>query len=332
MSIYHRLRDKKKQALQSTLFESHIESTTSDVMSVVNVPKDCSINVGLNDAEKIEVIKQYCKTHDIRKIFMFYPPHFPLTTQIENIIVDYTQYVDMFQFKYYYKLLENINNQSLIVFNECLRNQDRKVITYSAAHDFARNTPHVLVFEYFPFIENPGDFMVLLELINPAKYKNKPFNYTYLSDEKVSINRVHFTIRSIDKTPSNDEIKRYGELKEKAFAEIGDADPDVIPRRLHLFAGDLKKSLISKNHRYIARTNRFGSNIVTYRCLSAGKQDYYVLDFPCRRLEFNDFLKLTKTTDVVFLNSGLKVDAFYLGDFKEWITRLEDFYAKTSVQ
>lgn len=333
MSVYHRLRNKKKPTTaQATLFEPTLTPTTSEATHIINVPKDCSINIGLNDAEKQEVIKQYCQTHGIHKIFLFYPPHFPLNIQLEGIPVDYTPYMDMFQFKYYYRLLEQIGDHSLIVFNECLRNQDRKVLTYSAAHDFARNTPHTLVFEGFPFIEHPEDFMVLLELVDPARYKNKPFTYAYLQEKKVSVYPKHFSLHTIDRAPTPQELKAYGAMKAKLFAELGDTDPDTIPRQLHLYVGTYKKALISKNHQYIARTNRFGgSNIVTYRGGAVKKQPYYVIDFPCRRLEFNDFLKQTGTTDVYFLNSGHKVDAYYINDFKEWLNRLEDFYVKTGV-
>jgi hypothetical protein len=153
-----------------------------------------------------------------------------------------------------------------------------------------------------------------------------------LQEKKVSIYPKHIQLHSIDRTPTPIELKAYGTMKTKLFAELGNMDPDTIPRQLHLFVGAYKKAFISKNHQYIARTNRFGSaNIVTYRGGAVKKQPYYVIDFPCRRLEFNDFLKQTGTTDVYFLNSGHKVDLYYMNDFKEWLNRLEDFYAKTGV-
>lgn len=306
-------------------------NATPEPLPKISLNQNYNIMVGLRDEEKQVVIEKYCKQHNITKVFIFYPPLFPLETIFEGVNITYTQYMDMFEFKYYYKLLEHITDKTLIVFNECMRNQDRKVITYSAAHDFARNTPHILVFEYFPFIEHEKDFMVLLEFVDPSRYKNKPFTYEYLEEEKIFIRPYKFTLTTIDHMPSKEETEKYKVQKQKAFDELGESDPDIIPRRLHLFAGVLKKYMMVKNRWYIARTKRGAFNVDTYRSMVKDRE-YVVLDFPCRRLEFNDFLKYTGNTDIVFLNSGLKVDQYYINDFKEWINRLERFYAKASVQ
>ena len=53
-----------------------------------------------------------------------------------------------------------------------------------------------------------------------------------------------------------------------------------------------------------------GIMFVPYR--DGEKRDrYYIIDFPIRQIELNDFIKKTEVTDLIFINSTLKVDEYY---------------------
>jgi hypothetical protein len=57
----------------------------------------------------------------------------------------------------------------------------------------------------------------------------------------------------------------------------------------------------------------------------------YILDFHYRRLDFNDYLKMCDISEATFLSTGLPVDKYYEDEFKAWLDRLGEFYAKASV-
>lgn len=84
----------------------------------------------------------------------------------------------------------------------------------------------------------------------------------------------------------------------------------------------------------MARNKRFKQrNITTYHDIrdSKNNKNRIIIDFPCRQIEFNDYLKITKTDKVEFLSTGLPVDNYYQSKFEEWLSRLEEFYAEASL-
>jgi hypothetical protein len=189
----------------------------------------------------------------------------------------------------------------------------------------------VIVFEHFPFIQDVNDFMILLDLQRPGKYKGKSFNFQVLRDEDVQAIPQRFTLQTIDIKLSPADAQRYEKKKEQLFADLGQGDPDTIPRQLHIWAGNLKKSLIEPGRQYVARNDRFKlPNVVTYRD-DIQAQDYIIIDFPHRRMDFNDFLKRSGMRNMTFINSGLKVDLYYINEFRQWTERLGGFYAEASL-
>jgi len=290
------------------------------------------IRIGLDAQEKQAEIDQYLPKHDINKIFAFYPDQFPLTINA-GVEVEHIRYADIIEYKFFYRLLEVIDNRTLLVFNECLRTQNRSDLTYNCAHHYCNQTPHKAVFEYLPFIEQNADFMILLDFLNKGKYKGKSFDYQFLSDEDVKVKSIDFNLILIDYPATAVDTKKYEAKKDQLFKNIGNADPDTIPRQLHVWVGNLKKKLIHSPHmcaRYVARNDRFKMpNVATYKGIVPG--DYIVIDFPHRRIDFNDFLKITSIKNIRFINSGLKVDLYYIDELNRWIERLGEFYAKASI-
>src|SRR5690554_5464799 len=128
------------------------------------------IRIGLNEEEKRHEVERYTQTHGITQVKVFYPDKFPIDLGGEHI-----EYKDIIEYKFFYRLLEEIDQDTLLVFNECLRTQKRSDLTYNCAHHYCNQTPHKIVFEHFPFIESKIDFMILLDFINKGKYKGKGF-------------------------------------------------------------------------------------------------------------------------------------------------------------
>lgn len=287
------------------------------------------IRIGLSDEEKNRVVAQYIRDHDIRRLYVFSWEDFAVNFDV-GIPVEYYLYEDIIMYKYFYRLLEVIDSESLLVFNECLRTQNRSDLTYNCAHHYCNQTPHKIVFEYFPFIEDVGDFMILLDFINKGKYKGKSFDWAYLREEDVAAKQAQITAESVNIGHTEKIKMEYEKKKAELFENIGKSDPDTIPRNLHVFVGRYKAAHILPGLNYVARNNRFKlQNVTTYKHVE--RRDYIVIDFPHRRLDFNDFLKTTGMRRVQFLNTGLKVDQYYFQELQSWIRRLEKFYAQASL-
>lgn len=286
------------------------------------------IRIGLNEQEKRQEISGYVERHGIKKTFVFHPKQYPLSIDGP---VEYIGYNDIIMYKFFYRLLEEIDDKCLLVFNECLRTQNRSDLTYNCAHHYCGQTPHKIVFEYFPFIEDTADTMILLDLLNKGKYKGKGFAWPMLQDEDVQVKPHPITLETIDIQIAPRDIARYNLKREQLFDALGNGDPDTIPRQLHVFVGNMKKAAISPEWEYVARNKRFNlDNVATYRNIEP-RWDYIIIDFPYRRLNFNDFLKATGMERIRFLNSGLPVDQHYISELERWLERLGEFYGKASL-
>lgn len=288
------------------------------------------IRIGLGERQKQKVVREYLKSHEIRKIFCFYYEKFPLQIKAD-CEVEYVEYADIEMYKYFYRLLEEIDDKVLLVFNECMRTQNRSELIYNCAHHYCNQTPHKIVFEYFPIIEDKNDFMILLDFINKGKYKGKSFDYMFLQDEDIKIRprKIRFDSISVDVTEK--DKARYEEYKEKLFANLGNKNPDTIPRNLQIFAGNLKKKAIEPNKQYVARNKRFKlDNVLSYQEIE-GRGDYIVIDTHYRRLNMNDFLKTTGMTRIRYLNTMLTIDSYIATEFIKWKARVDAIYAQASL-
>jgi len=289
------------------------------------------ISIGLSEQQKQQTITDYLAHHDITRVVVFAPKAFPFVVVDvpAGIVLQPFDYTDIIMYKVFYPLLEVIDERTLLIFHECLRTQNRNDLTYNCAHHYAHQTPHVLVFQQFPLIEQPEDFMILLDYQTPGKYKSRGFDTSLLAIEDIQCVPHHFSVEVVDAPIAAQDRARYEQKKEQLFAGLGQGDPDTIPRQLHLFAGNLKRGAIQPDRQYVARNTRFKlPNVTSYKDIErASGGDYTVIDFPHRRIEFNDFLARTGLTTIRFLSTGLKVDEYYLGELGQWIERLERMYA-----
>lgn len=304
------------------------------------------IRLGLNEVQKIKTVGDYIAAHGIKKAYVFYPEKFPfegldtVAREIWSVPVKAVEYKEIIMYRTFYPLLEEIDERSLLIFNECLRTRKRGDLTYNCAHHYCGQTPHKIVFERLPFIgesfymgnEENGfnDFMILLDFVDKGRFRGRGFEWGMLREVDVKAVPVHLTYEAVPVSIDKKAQGAYEKKKEQLFNDLGNKEVDTIPRELHVFAGKYKKAFIDPALQYVARNARFNlPNVVPYK--SAGKGEYIVVDFPHRRLDFNDFLKKSGMAHIRFLNSGLLVDLVYESNFKVWISKLEAFYAQTSL-
>lgn len=288
------------------------------------------IRIGLNVEEKQKQINEYLEANvDIKKIIVLYYKDFEEKFSTSKKI-EYVEYANIIMYKFFYRLLEEIDDTHLIIVNECMRTQKRNDLTYNCAHHYLNQTKHKIVFEYFPLIESKNDFMILLDFQNKNKYRGKGFDWDFVLSEDVEIKRHSLKFKSIAVPCSTEQKGEYLLKKEELLENLKNKDPDTLPRELHLWLGKLKKSFIFSDQKYLARNARYKmSNVTTYK--DVNDANLIIIDFPCRRLDFIKYLKNTGTNDVAFLNTCLGADKWYFEDYEEWYGRVVEFYVKASV-
>ncbi len=268
--------------------------------------------------------------HDIRQVKVFY---FKRPAQYDFGGLDKAEYIewsDIIMYKFFYRLLEEIDKNTLIIIDELMRTQNRNDLTYNCTHHYLNQTPHRIIFEYFPIIEDKEDFMILLNFENKDKYKGKGFEYGYLYDEDIKMKPHKIKLELINIEVTEKEIEKYEKRKLELFDNLGNKDPDTIPRNLQLLAGDFKKKAIEVGKLYVARNKRFKlENVYTYDEIT--KNDYIVIDMHYRRISFNDFLKTTQIEKIEYLNTILSIDTHVVNEFMKWKARLDSIYAQASL-
>lgn len=284
------------------------------------------IYIGYKNNEKQRIINEYCQKNKISKIYIFYFKDFEYKYNISNIEIEYIEYKSIEMYKYFYRLIEEIDNNSLLVFDECMRTQNRNELIYNCAHHYSNQSCNKIVFEYFPIIDDKENIMILFDLIN-NKYKGKSFNLEILNSGHVKIiNRVP-ELKIINLDISEKQKKEYEEEKTRLFNNLGKKHPDTIVSNLELFVGKYKKQYID-NKKYIARNKRFkNENIETFK---KSFENRILIDFPIRQLDLNDYIKKSNSTEITFVSSNTKVDIYYINKYLQFKKECEKF-DKTSI-
>lgn len=286
------------------------------------------IRIGLNMGEKRQIIRRYARDSKIERIIVFYPERFPLPYEDAQ----HVEYKEIIMYRTFYPLLGVIDRKTLLVFHECMRTRNRSELAYNCAHHYCNQTGHKIVFETFPFIEDTSDFMILLDLLDKGRYKGRSFAWSMLDD--VDLCAAPFCLgaaSTVDVPVTDAQLAKYEAKKKSLFDNLGDGDPDTLPRQLHNFAGGFKKAALDPERQYVARNQRLKlPNVTTYADVQPG-QEYAIIDFPHRRIDFCDFLRATGQTRLEFVSTGLPVDVYYFSELIVWLQRLGGFYAKAGL-
>lgn len=294
------------------------------------------IYLGYSTADKQAAIADYQAAHGIRKTVVISHERFPLHVAG----ADHIGYADVIMYVTYYRLLQEIDAETLVIVNECLRTQNRYDLTYNCIRNYLNQTNHVLVFQALPLIDTPEDFMILFDFATQSRWKRRPFDAGLILDNaQIAVQSWPVDFRRIDVPTSAAAQRRYEQERQRLFAELGAKDPHTLPRNLYLIGGKDKLAWIENRQpslfdageagprQYVARNKRLGNGeIVTYDDAQPG-QAYTVLEFPHRFIDFSDFLVTTGQAASDVLVADLKVDHWYYDRFTAWKERIHATYA-----
>ena len=172
------------------------------------------IRIGLNQKEKQKIIDDYLSENKIKKVFILYYEHFKEEYNMDCEI-EYVEWDDIIEYPYFYRLLEEIDNDVLIIVDELMRKQNRSELTYNCSHHYLNQTEYKIIFEYFPFIIDSSDTMKLLDFQNKGKYKGKSFDYEFIKDEDFKVKPVEIDFKVDLRSINNLQKQLYEQQKEK---------------------------------------------------------------------------------------------------------------------
>lgn len=276
--------------------------------------------------------------NEIRKVFILSPKLFYFDCDFEN--AEIVEWNDIIEYKYFYRLLQEIDNSTLIVLNECLRLKNRNDLTYNCIRHFLNQTRHQLVFQYLPIIEDREDFMVLFDFDTRSQWKRNKFDIELLKESKIKCNKIELIFNKIEIDILEETKERYLKEKEKLIKNIGLKDPHTIPRNLYLLSGKEKYKYTGHGNgnqgslfcddskkQYIGRNNRFKIENFSKYNDKEFQGRYIVFELPHNHIDFVTFLSLSKQIEIDILVAGLKVDQWYWERYQKWINELQYVYS-----
>lgn len=283
------------------------------------------ICLGYSAADKDAVIMDFCSEHAIKNVVVLSPPQHFFKCSFEH--QEFVKYSDIIMYRYFYRLLQEIDANTLVVVNECLQTKNRNDLTYNCIRNFLNQTDNQIVFNYLPIIESAKDFFTLFDFDTRSRWKRET-DIGLLKNSDIHVLPVDI---SFNKTEVFTDLKtknKYAEQKSKLIGNIGLKDPHTIPRNLYLLAGKSKLKVVSNNKHYVGRNNRFKlSNLVKYKD-NVQEGDYTVFEFCHNFIDFVNFMAHAKYTDIDVLVSDLKVDEWYFERYCNWVDELGRVYAE----
>lgn len=290
------------------------------------------IRVGLTPAIKSDVVTGYCAAHPINKVIIFTPGKFDFQLRPDAPPNERVGWDDIIRYKFFYRLLREIDKRTLLVVNECLRTQDRGCLTYNCMRHYLQQSAHQIIFQHFPLIDSPDDFMILLDFDTRSRWRREPFSRERIGEFTNGVDlTTHLrapVLRCISVESTKAERAAYQREKEKLFNELGLKDPHTIPRNLHLLSGRAKSRSVRPEGHYVARNNRLKlPNVVTYKEDVYPPERYMAFEFPHNFIDFSDFLCLTGRAELDALVCDLKADQWYFDRYTAWTGRVGDAIA-----
>jgi len=294
------------------------------------------IFIGYSDSEKRAEIAAYRSENDIRKVIVISADQFPLPIPG----TDQIKYSDVIMYVTFYRILQEIDSNTLVVINECLRTQNRYDLTYNCVRNFLNQTDHQLIFQQLPQIDTRDDFMTLFDFDTRSRWKRRPFDQFLIQQEaRVTLKPLPVEFSRTDVTTAEKTKQKYSQERDKLFRELGNRDPHIIPRNLYLLGGADKLIHINANDMplfsvsaglYAARNKRLNSDkIVTYDEVQPGER-YGIIELPHRFIDYSDFIKRTRQASSQILVADLKVDEWYYNRYQEWSKRIHETYTSLS--
>lgn len=183
----------------------------------------------IGEHDKVKIVNEYISDNKIDKVYIIGDDISIDFKNKENI-----KFSDTIMYKYFYRLLQEINKNSLIVLNECLKKQNRYDLTYNCIRRYMLQTDHRLIFNYFPIIKEQEDFMILYDMLQNNPFLKEP--YKYITEfENVEVGKVVFEVNKTDVVLTDECEAEYEREKENLIGKVN-KDPDIIPRGLLRFS------------------------------------------------------------------------------------------------
>lgn len=288
------------------------------------------IFIGLTERQKQMEIIRYARENSIKKVIVFSPENFfmglPDLPDIRQI-----GYKETIMYRTFYPLLAEIDETYLLVMNEMMRDRNRSCLTYNCVAKYTNQTPHLMVFECVPCVDEAKDIMILLDFGNSQRYKGRGISDIDLKTESIVCVRHDYalTVEYVDlPEPAR---AQYEAEKNKLFDGIGNKDPDTIPRQLELFVGRWKAVGALPGRLYAARNSRFHrQDVVPFPDVETGNR-YVWIDFQHSHKDTNDYFRRTGDERPTFISTGLPVDNYYMNEHERWRVEVEKIYAETGV-
>jgi len=294
------------------------------------------IYIGYDNEQKRIQIEHYRSAHDVHKVVVISADDFPLPIKES----DQVNYSDAIMYVTFYRLLQEIDDRTLIVINECLRTQNRYDLTYNCIRNFLNQTSHQLIFQQLPQIDTREDFMILFDFDTHSRWRRRPFDpFLIRKEAQIEVKPLPIEFIRTDVPTSEKTRARYEQERKKMFQELGSRDPHILPRNLYLLGGADKLAHINANDmplfsvscgQYVARNRRLNSDkIVTYDEVRFG-QTYGIVELPHRFIDHADFIRRTGQASSNVLVADLKVDHWYFNRYQEWSERIHETYTNLS--
>lgn len=283
------------------------------------------ICLGYDTSKKTTTIDEYCTANNVERVYLFSPQRFPIGCN--HPVHEVIEWDDIIMYKFYYRLLQEIDEKSLVVVNECLRTQNRHELTYNCLRLYLQQAGHQIVFQYLPIIDNSDDFMILFDFDTRSRWKREKFSKGLLGECRIDIDVANLSMTKTEIHVDEKTQSAYTKKKRQLIDGIGLKDPHTIPRNLHLLGGKIKINYIDPETQYVGRNKRFAlPNLKTYREVE-NQDSYVVFEFCHNFIEFSDFLSISRQTEIQAMVSDLRVDHWYFQRYREWIDRIHETYS-----
>lgn len=284
------------------------------------------IHLGLTPEQKVARIADYCRQHDIQKTVILSPAKFALACDLPN--TEQVEWAEIILYRFFYRLLQEIDGRTLVVVNECLRTQNRYDLTYNCIRHYLNQAGHQLVFQWLPLIDDLQDFMILFDFDTRSRWKRERFDSDLLAECTLEVSPHAPRLQALPVATDAKTQAAYAANKAKLLSELGNRDPHTLPRNLYLMSGRSKLPHVEPGRWYVGRNNRFKlAQAQTYKEVTYPNAPYTVFELPHNFIDFADFMSLSGQEEVPVLVADLKVDHWYFERYNQWARRIEDGYS-----
>lgn len=272
------------------------------------------IYLGLTNAEKLRVVREYVAAHRVRRVVEIGHEPALLRAWDESLT-----WPDVIMYRYFYRLLQELDDGTLLVINEVLRSSDRSCLHYNCIRNYLTRTQHQLVFSWLPVVEQEDDLMVLVDLDTRSRWRRSRLSGV---GEKLRVDGVcrapTVKVETVACGPKTHA--KYQKTRDALFSGIAGKDPHTLPRQLHMVGR--KDRLRATGERQAVGRSRAGG-VASFDDAEPG----VLVDLPHSHRTMVEWLRVTESADVTVLATELKADAWYVSRLMQWTEMQRDVFA-----